>query len=234
MEENNSEIPKFPSSPRTKEIQWNPAMEQNLKSIGELSYQWRWMHLRSAKRCTMIYDILMYLSIVLGPIAGVLTGITIFEPDSTGISVTVAAVSFIYSIMVSIVKFGKFEELSSKHLTTSGKYSALLSDIKKQLSFERDNRENSVSYLNWVTSCYQEIQNSGPLISDKITQEYLQFSKENKISVPEEYRIEVYHEIDLEAQIDVLKSPIPDIFSKVEEIPDNKMKYELKRFIKST
>ena len=93
---------------------WNVKIETVAKRIGEQSRLFKIMHLKVAQKYYRQYFALMITGIVLGPIAGVLSGVgAILDPDrDPTIPLLASCFSFISGIVVAIIKFGKYDEAS--------------------------------------------------------------------------------------------------------------------------
>jgi hypothetical protein len=136
----------------------------------------------------------MYAGIILGPLAGLLSGIGVtINPDPhVTFPIMSAVAAFISGIVVAITKFGRFEEESSHHKIAASKYTSLESNVRRQLSINRANRINAGSYLEWVGKSFDELFSSSPFISNKIYKNYVNEAKKKGLTIPEEYGLTIY------------------------------------------
>ena len=163
---------------------WNDKIEATVKSMGDTAIAYKWMHMFEARRNTKKYNLLMYTGIFLGPLAGILSGVNASieygitaERDHLIFNVLIAIFSFFSGIIISILKFGKYDDSSSSHKSAAAKYTSFISNIKRQLSLYRSDRENSFEYLQWLSCSYDEIFSSSPLITTTTISIYSTYSK---------------------------------------------------------
>lgn len=187
---------------------WNDSIENTLKEICDKCLAYKWMNIFSVKKNQLKYNILMYTSIIIGPISGVLS--TVSNTDNS-ISILVTVFSFFSGVISAIIKFSEFGEKASSHKTAATKYSSLENNITRQLSLNRSDRVNAGEYLEWITTSYDELFSSSPFISDEIYYEWKIFSKENKITTGKEIEIKIENNVD------------------IEKYSDGKMRYEMAR-----
>lgn len=164
---------------------WSDNIEKILKELGESCLGYKWMNMFAAKKNELKYNTLMYISIVIGPIAGVLSAIST-NKDTTYLPVIVTIFSFTSGVVSAIIKFSEFGDKSSSYKTTAAKYASLESNIRRQLSLTRNDRVNAGEYLEWISRSYDDLFTSAPLITDDIYQQWVKFAKENSLSIPKE------------------------------------------------
>lgn len=191
MEENKGEKQEF----TTKTDEWSSSIEKVVKNIGENCRGYKWMHIRIAKHTKLKYNILMYILMTIGPISGLISTISIvYERRGEGVD-TLEIISIVFGVASGIlgawVKFSKLEEKSSSHKGVAAKYSSLESNIRRQLTLQRKERVNAGKYLEWVSRSYEDLFASSPLISDSVMEKWIQFAKERKLSLPQEYTDDV-------------------------------------------
>jgi hypothetical protein len=175
-------------------ISWNESIEQNVKEIGEKSKGYKIMHIQEARKISQLYRRLMYAGILLGPLAGILSGIgAILNPSEGPVEFPIAAtcVGFVSGIVVAITKYGKFEEKSSHHKIAASKYTGLESNIRRQLVLCRTDRINAGQYLEYVGSNFDELFLASPLVAKDIYDDYVIVAKENGIIIPDEYGLTI-------------------------------------------
>lgn len=217
-----------------KEIKWNNNLEIIVKNIGEEAMGYKVMHLQSAKKSMNIYNFLMYIGIIIGPLSGFISGFgTIYEPNENVYPILSTILSFLSGILISIIKFGSFKENSDAHKTSASKYISIESNIRRQLNLPRENRTSYEEYYSWLSSTYEDIFVSSPFISSEIYKKYIKKAKEHNIKVPEEYGITI-NVIDEEKKSDNLISRSNAVLniSDINKYNDNKMLYEINRMLK--
>jgi hypothetical protein len=165
---------------------WNSKMEVVTRSIGENSQGYKFMHIRAAQTDMKYYEILMYLGIIMGPLSAVISGIGMsLRPEApTTFPIISSIVGFIAGILTTVVKFSKFDQVASAHKLAASKYTSLESNVRRQLSLPRDVRIDSMTYIQWLNTSYDELFLASPLIPDKIVEQYEKASEETGISIP--------------------------------------------------
>jgi hypothetical protein len=145
---------------------WTKDIEEYVKKIGETCIKHKNLHTEKASKYIAKYNRLMYTSIVLGPLVGMLSAINININDSIYIPIIILCISFLNGILVSVIKFRRWDEASILHKTSSAKYLSLASNAKRQLSLDQKNREDSDDYLKWITHTLNTIFLSSPIVND--------------------------------------------------------------------
>ena len=180
---------------------WTDNIEKILKEMGESCLGYKWMNVYAAKKNDYRYSILMYISILIGPVSGVLSAVST-QNKTEFLQVIITVFSFMSGLISAIIKFSEFGEKATSYKATASKYASLEGNIRRQLSLSREDRVNAGEYLEWVSISYDELFSASPLISDDIYQEWVKFAKENSISVPKELgRVVVDNSSDKIAQL---------------------------------
>ena len=151
------------------------------------------MHLHSARNFSKRQRLLMYSTIFISPIAGLLSIIESVIIGSTPnqnkhiivIPIIVALLSFFTGILNVIINYARYEELISEHRTFAAKFSSLVNNIRRQLNLEAEDRENAGDYLGWIAKNYDELFEMAPLIRENIIDKYVTIAKTKKIPIPE-------------------------------------------------
>ena len=170
-------------------VLWNLKTKKTIKSLGEMALGYKWMHARSSQQYNKTYNILMYISIAIGPIAGILTGINSILKNTLVLPIIIAVISFLSSVFIAVIKFGNFEEKCNSHREASGKYTSLANNARIQLSLDDSKKENPDDYLSYYTKSYSDLYESCPLILNNIKEEYKIFAKSINRIVPDEVGI---------------------------------------------
>lgn len=144
--------------PRDKTSNWNNASEIAMKNIGTMCILYKKKHLESARFCNTMHTILTYLGIILGPLAGLLSALSINN------SISISIISFISGLIVSIIKVGRFEKNALLHNSSSSNYTNLEHNIRRQLCLYRKDRINPIQYCEWVSKSFDDIYKSSPVI----------------------------------------------------------------------
>ena len=119
----------------------------------------------------------MYLSIILGPASGLISGIeAIIEPETQYIylPITSCFIGFIAGIIIAITKFGSFEERISEHKRSASKYISIKNNINRQLALTANQRLPPKEYLEWLGNSVDELFSVSPLLPKIAYQEETQ------------------------------------------------------------
>lgn len=190
---------------------WNENLEKEVKNIGLNCEKYRWISNHISERISFKYNYLMYLAIIIGPIAGVLSTFSEKTPD---INILVTLFSFFNGILSAVIKFSNFDEKSLKFKNMAVKYSSLSGNINRQLALQPKDRINSGTYLDWISTYYDQLFSETPLIEEKYIELWREYSKRENVERPDSPKTE-----NREIKINIE----PSTFS------DTKMKYELER-----
>jgi hypothetical protein len=166
--------------------EWSDNIEKIVKDIGDTCKGYKWMNIFCAKKNMNKYNIMMYLLIVLGPISGTISTMTTSENYNYNLQVLITIFSFTSGILSASIKYSKFEERSAAHKNIAAKFSSLEGNISRQLSLNRNDRINAGEYMNWVSQSFDELFNSMPLLPESIYNKWINFAKENNLSIPQE------------------------------------------------
>ena len=142
--------------------EWNNKLERSIQSLGELSLGYKWMHCEMAKSYTTVYNRLMYASIALGPIVGVVNTFNQTFGDTTVIPIMITILSFLTGVLTGIIKFSDYEEKINNHKTAAAKYTSLANNARIQLNLEKHEHDplrfccycllcknNNISFVNY-------------------------------------------------------------------------------------
>jgi F0F1-type ATP synthase assembly protein I len=168
---------------------WNDKLELAAKDIGDKSKSYKIMHIEQAQKTSTTYNQLMILGITLGPLSGIISGIgTVIESDTGPILPIISMViGFLSGIIVSIIKFGKYDEISNANKQAAARYTGIESNVRRQLSLYRKDRVDAIEYMKWLENKYEEIFLSAPLLPEDVYEKQVLMVKELGLEVPEKY-----------------------------------------------
>ena len=164
---------------------WSDNLEKVVKNIGESCRGYKWMNMYASRVTSWRHSVLMWLTIIFGPISGVLTAIS-FETYSDIVDIFIILFSFLTGIMSGIVKYSKYEQRSASHRAISAKYASLESSITNQLSLNKKDRVNAGKYLEWVSMSFEELFSSSPIVSEDIYNAWVNIAKKEGLTIPRE------------------------------------------------
>lgn len=171
------------------EIRWNSRLEGVVKNIGNDSMAYKIMHLTESQQAMDTYEYLMLIGIILGPISGLVSaiGAALNMSDYSALVISEIILGFLSGITVAILKYGKYDEVSGANKSAAAKYASIEANVRRQLSLYRSDRANSISYMEWLETKYEEILASAPLIHTATFDEYSEKAKENNWNIPNSY-----------------------------------------------
>ena len=195
------------------------------------------MCITAANRDSVRYESLMYTLLALSPIAGTISAISVANPEySSPLQVVVTIFTMITGIFTAVLKFSKFDQRSTAHKTIAAKYASLENNIRRQLSLNRNERVNAGKYLEWISTSYDELFSSTPLMPDDIYQKWVNTAEKNSMPVPKEPGKVVVegqpsgHSIEIEiVRNKERKNELYDAVAEINRYGDGKMKYEMER-----
>ena len=147
-------------------MNWNPRIEKVVNDIQQESKLYKSIHTEKSRELTLIYNRCMLFAIFLGPLATTVSGVgMILFPDGVYyMTITSTILTFLSGILLSYVKFYKIEESSSLHSIAASKYTSLEKNIHRQLQLYKSDRISPQDYLEWLTTTFDELLISSPLI----------------------------------------------------------------------
>lgn len=170
-------------------VRWNDKLESSAKNIGESAKGYKLMHIAEAQKAHKIYNRLMILGIVLGPVAGLLSSLNASMHPETDSIIAIAGTicGCLSGIVVAIVKFGKYDEESTNNKQAAARYTSIESSVRRQLSLYRKDRTSASSYMEWLESKFEELFLSAPLLPPRAYDEYYNIAKKMGLNVPNRY-----------------------------------------------
>jgi hypothetical protein len=165
---------------------WSDGVEKILKEIGDSCQGYKWMNIFAAKRSSKIHNALMYTVIVIGPLSGILTTLSEDHPYFT---VLVTILSFATGALTAVTKFARLERKSALHKAIAAKYASLEGNIRRQLNLSKSERVHAGDYLDWISTSFDDLYSSTPLIPEDIYKKWVDFATQNNLCIPKELSI---------------------------------------------
>lgn len=204
-----------------KNVGWNDKIEMAAKDIGEASKSYKILHIQQSQKTNKIYNRLMIIGIIMGPLSGMTSALgPIFNPENEYIIQIIATIlGFISGIVVSVIKFGKYDEASNANKQAAARYTSLESNVRRQLSLYRSDRVSANIYMEWLETKYEELFLSAPLLPADVYEKYLPVTKNNNLQIPKRYT----DVIEINTQYEQMK--IGDIINVSNIEVNNKKEY---------
>jgi len=148
---------------------WNQRIEKVIKDLEGQSKLYKIIHIDKAETFSSVYNRCMMFAMVFSPLATTLSGIgiIIFPDESYIFTISSTLLTFLSGLLISYVKYYKIEELSTSHSIAASRYASLEKNIHRQLLLYQSDRISSQQYLEWVTTTFDELLISSPLIENE-------------------------------------------------------------------
>jgi hypothetical protein len=164
------------SIPLFKVEKWNSKIEKVVKLIEKQCRLYKKMHNEVSINNTEKYSWFMISAIVFTPMSGVILSIgTILGKDLQDMyvyNITSTILSLLSGILITIIKFNKYDEISYSHKTSASRYISLEENIKRQLLLYEKDRINATEYLNWLSKSFDELFDSAPNFDSSTLRKY--------------------------------------------------------------
>ena len=170
-------------------VSWNDNIEEAAKTIGATAHAYKLMHITEAQKSNKDYTRLMFLGIVLGPASGIVSGISAaLNPEmNPTFPIIEIMLGFLSGIVVASIKFGRYDEVSNANKTAAARYSSIESNVRRQLSLNREDRQPSTTYMEWLETKYEELLLSAPLLPPDSYNKYIKDAAEHNWVIPDRY-----------------------------------------------
>jgi hypothetical protein len=225
-------IEKSPKSLKTSK--WNKKIEKVVIDIGNKSFKYKSLHLKVAQDSYNKYSLYMSTVIILSPLAGTIGALGAFiNIESYIFSITSSLISFICGILVSMIKFGKYDQMSNAHKTATARYISLGNNVKRQLSLYKDDRIPANEYLDWLTHSFDELYISSPLLTnikefENMDDEILEDNTEEDDNL-EQIKIDIKNKIQSSFEEEIKNDYSFLLKQDLHKYDDGLMKYQLNR-----
>ena len=166
---------------------WNSKIEDTVRLIEKQCRLYKKMHDEIHMKNVNKHSYFMLAAIIITPLSGVVTALgTILSTELSELciySITSTILSFLSGILITVIKFNKYDEISYSHKIAYSRYTSLEENIKRQLMLYREDRIKADEYLNWLSKSFDELFESSPNFESKTLKKY---SKELE-SIEKEY-----------------------------------------------
>lgn len=156
-------------NPHFSQSHWNQRIEKVVKDIEGQSKLYKIIHIEKSHQFSTIYNRCMMFAMFFNPLATTLSGIgmIIFPDESYLLTISSTLLTFLSGLLISYVKFYKIEELSTSHSIAASRYASLEKNIHRQLLLYQSDRISSQQYLEWLTTTFDELLVTSPLIENE-------------------------------------------------------------------
>ena len=174
---------------------WNDSIEYVVRDIGNKCKTYKQMHMQYAQESSTRFKRISFLSILTGPVSGVLTSIEAITNHHISILLVSSLISFISGAIAAIIKFSRYEEIITSHKSAAAKYTSLETNIRRQLALYRKDRIPVEFYLNWLSEAFDTLYISCPLIPKRIYDRYKNTDDNAVIFINKEYKEQKINEL---------------------------------------
>ncbi len=160
---------------------WTNQNEKTIKKINKICKKISNESKKYAMLYKNIHSTLMVSTMILTPLAGTLSTLSsVFSMSSSDydhiFGISAAAISFISSIGLSVLKFAKYNKLSINYTKIYTYYYSLNNNIKRQLSLEKKDRQDYLEYNKWISYHLENLQT-------EMTKEFQEFPELLKLNM---------------------------------------------------
>jgi len=214
---------------------WTPAVEGIINDILRKSQKYRKAHMEDAISAARIHTALLFTVIAVTPISGTLSIFSFIDtPNANYYNLLATGLSFVSGIFASIVKFGKYNESATDHKNASAHYISLANNAKRQLSLDVRDRVKAKEYVNWITTAYDELFESSPLLNSVAQMNSIETDEPPaRLSAQEQAKAEILSQLQAQSdvEIDMGKFPLHEelVVNSSGKYSDGMMEYQLRR-----
>ena len=157
-------------------LKWNSNIESVIHVIEKQSKLLKKIHMEVSINEYWKYSFFMNAAIIISPLPGLISvlGTILCKDlqDTIFYNSSAAILSFFTTVIVSIIKFNKYDEVGYEHKAVSSKYTSLEQNIKRQLMLGRDERVNVKDYLSWILKSYDDLFSTSPFLPSDFMKKY--------------------------------------------------------------
>jgi hypothetical protein len=174
--------------PPTTAVKWDKILEEQIANIGNNCRSYKIIYNIAAEKLDKDYNMLMNISIILGPLITAISSLSSVFIDYVYISlIFISLIGLLNGISVAKVKFSNYKTKIILYKTHSSRFFSLENNIRKTCAFPRTSRTDASKYYDWLTTSYEELYETKPLISDSVLDQYMIYANKNSLNVPDEY-----------------------------------------------
>jgi len=144
---------------------WSIEIEAVVKDMATTCSKYRILHNDITIKSSNHHNRLTMCGIVISPLAGLLSMITTSEYSDIFHNMSIS-LSMITGILMSIIRFGKYEDVIATNKQLAVSYASIELDIKQQFSLDRSERVPGKLYIEIITDKLHELFVRSPLIPD--------------------------------------------------------------------
>jgi hypothetical protein len=166
---------------------WNELVEEVILDIQKRSSSNSHLHLKLANGYLFKYNFLTMLGIIIGPMSAAIASLNEQQCsyEYKFLHMCMIILSMSSGIIMSVIKFGKYDEKCNKNKLAATNYITIEHNIRQQLMLQKEDRLNSNTYLEWLQQKFDNIFSNSPLLPHVKDDTEIDVKNEETIVKPE-------------------------------------------------
>ena len=150
------------------------------------------MHVQSASHYEFWYNFIVVLGIFLGPLASMITtiGTAVNSRPVNIFDILSSIISFVSGVAVGILKFGKYDQVSTNHRNAAVQYSALERTIRRYKWVPTETRDPFHEFSKFIGDSLDALLKQSPAVPSQVISRYISMAKKLNIAIPSEINID--------------------------------------------
>lgn len=145
---------------------WRDGIEVVVDNIRKQSTTNKHLHIKYANTYMNIYNILTVAGVILGPVTSMLTTINNIHKNEY-LTYTIVSLGMCSGIIMSAIKFGKYDELCNTNKKAASVYLNIQCNIQNQLLLDKHQRTDACEYLEWLQTKFNDAFCNSPLLPEE-------------------------------------------------------------------
>ena len=146
-------------------LRWDSSFEKIILNFRKKISKLKNIHISLSKSKHNSYSNLMLSIIIIAPSTGLISGVgSVYKHYENLFLLSSSFLNILSGIILSIVKFNKYDELSSEHKNSAMRYTYLEHNIEQQLALPKTDRIEAVKYINYLNDEFSLIYTSSPFV----------------------------------------------------------------------
>lgn len=154
------------SSHSSHHVEWDTRINNTVVRIANNSRANKLEHLKLARKSKFVYKIFIIASMLLGPLGSLLTTLNDMYIQRPAVPIIITIIGYLSGISGAALKFGKYDEKTNSHKQAVARYTSIENNIIHMLSLPLEHRVSADTYLEMISSRYDDIYRASPLIPE--------------------------------------------------------------------
>jgi hypothetical protein len=211
--------------------EWTNIITDAIKDRMVRSEEHKISHIVISNRMTRIYNGLTMCGISIGPVISIISGSDVCNANNNLVGI-IAGLGLVSGMVVSLIKFGKFDEHAMKHKNAADGYAELEYEIRNQLLLDESDRLSAKTYMEWSQTKFTNLFTASPLLG---VRSYQIHDNETKYNFRRRISNAVIHSTAILAPEDIeSKTKKPMMLKHINSnFTETMLQYELERMRRS-